>query len=92
MNKLLEFLNWANSKGFPIPLLRDPKTQIGSISFTFLWLSGTIIMLGLLGKWTKFLDIDLTNALTFFGVCSGLYFGRNLGPSNSKTNEKVDNE
>lgn len=93
MNKLLEFFNWANSKGIPLPLLRDNKTGVGSISYTFLWLSGTVVLFGLVGKFSKFVDLDLTNALTFFGVCSGLYFGRNLSaPADTKTNESKNNE
>ena len=86
MNKLLEILNWTNEKGIPIPLLRDPKTQMGSITYTFTWVSGNLVLFGLIGKYAKMFDIDLTNALTFFGVCSGLYFGRNLTP-NTKTTE-----
>lgn len=81
-----------SSSGIPIPLLRDPKTQKGSISFTMLFMSFNIVLFGLIGKWSQHFDIDLSNALTFFGITSGLYFGRKMstGEPNAENSSKND--
>lgn len=77
--KLKEFINSLNSKGIPIPMIRDPKTGMSSVSLTLLFLSSLYVQVGLIGKYSKLLDgIDLNQALNFFLISAGLYFGRNL--------------
>lgn len=96
MNKLKQLLIYLNEQGIPLPLIRDNKTGRGSISYTFVWLSGTLVLFGLVGKWSHYLDIDLSNAITFFGVSSGLYWGRaidtNKGSISLKENNKEKEE
>lgn len=77
LNKLKQILNLMNKAGIPIPLLRDPKSGTGSITYTFLWISGNVVLLGLIGKFSHFLDgVDIQQSIYFFMVCAGLYFGR----------------
>jgi hypothetical protein len=85
MNRLkeiwLNIVNTANSKGIPIPVLRDPKTGTGSISSTMTVISFNLVLLGIIGKWGAGLDINLQEALNlFFGSCA-IYFGRGLQTS-----------
>lgn len=69
----------ANSKGIPLPTVRDPKTKIGSVSLTLVVISSITVLIGLFGKWSKLLgDIDINNALQFFYASSALYFGRSI--------------
>lgn len=77
LQKLKELLNESNSSGLPLPLVRDPKSGKGSVSLTLVFLSFNLVLAGLIGKITKFLgDVDMTNALWLFGICTSLYFGR----------------
>lgn len=75
-DRLTEF---CTKKGLPVPVLRDPVTQQPSASFTLLVVSSGLVIFGLINKAAKLVDgIDMDNALQFFGICAGLYFGRKL--------------
>ena len=66
-------------KGVPIFVLRDTATGLPSITFSFFVLSGTLVILGLIGKMAKLSGcIDMDNALTFFYACSAKYLGRKI--------------
>jgi len=78
---MLQTLNNLNKKGIPIPLLRDPKTGQGSITFTMLVTSFTVCVGTLAGKVTHMIgEVDYSNCLWLFGICSSLYFGRKISP------------
>jgi hypothetical protein len=92
MKKLKELqdklLNWCTKRGIPVPVLRDPVSQKPSASFTLLVISSGLVIFGLVNKIAKLVDgVDLPNALQFFGICAGLYFGRKL-TSDDKEEEK----
>lgn len=77
--KLKQFIISLNSNGIPVPMITDPKTGKSSVSLTLLFLSSLYVQVGLIGKYSKLLDgIDLNQALNFFLISAGLYFGRNL--------------
>lgn len=77
--KLSELASKLNKQGVPIPLLRDPKTGEGSISFSMMFISFNIVAVGLIGKYAKILEgIDLNQAQNLFLATSALYFGRTL--------------
>ena len=62
-----------------MPVLRDVTTQKPSASFTLLVVSSGLVIFGLINKAAKLVDgVDINNALQFFGICAGLYFGRKL--------------
>jgi hypothetical protein len=68
-----------NSKGIPVPLVRDPKTGLGSVSLTLVFMSFNLVFVGLIGKYSKMLDgVDVSQAITLFSVCAALYFGRKM--------------
>jgi len=70
-------VNRANAVGVPLPTIRDPKSGLGSVSLTLIFLSSLLVILGIVGKWSKSLgEIDIRNALEFFYASSALYFGR----------------
>ena len=74
-----KFVSDMNSKGIPLPLVRDPKTERGSVSLTLVFLSFNLVIIGLMGKYAKMLEgVDVGQAITLFSVCSALYFGRKL--------------
>lgn len=73
----MKFVGQMNSKGVPMPMVRDPKNGLGSVSLTLVFISSLLVIIGIVGKWSKFLgDIDIANALQFFYASSALYFGR----------------
>lgn len=75
--KYKEFVNKLNSKGIPLPLLTDPKSGRGSVSYTMLWISFNLCVIGIIGKWAKALDgIDINQAQSLFYACAALYWGR----------------
>jgi len=75
--KWLEFVRGLNERGFPIPTIRDPKTKLGSVSLTLVFISFNFCLIAMVGKWSGFLGgIDPSQALNLFMVCAGLYWGR----------------
>jgi hypothetical protein len=93
LDKLKEFAKQLNSLGIPLPMVRDPKTGMASVSLTLVVLSSIYVQVGLIGKYSKLLDgIDLNQAMNFFLISAGLYFGRNLStPSVTSTPTNKDN-
>lgn len=76
--KLLALTKSMNMYGINLPMVKDPKTKIGSVSLTLVFISSIMVILGLVGKWSGKLGvIDINNALEFFYASSALYFGRN---------------
>ena len=77
LEKLKQFLNKLNQQGIPIPLLKDPKTSVASVSFSLLVLSSLIVVIGLLGKMAKFFGgVDITQSIYWWGGCAALYANR----------------
>ncbi len=77
--KWCEFVAKMNAKGVPLPMVRDPKTGLGSVSLTLVFISFNVVLVGLVGKWVEKLGgLDLSQALNLFYACAALYFGRNL--------------
>lgn len=99
LNKLKALIKELQDKGIPLIVLRDVVTKTPSITYTFFVLSGTLVILGLIGKFAKLSGgIDMDNALAFFYACSATYVGRKFtSPSSEKPKTKlnpkvVDNE
>lgn len=75
--KWMDLVNKANEYGVPLPSVRDPKTGKGSISLTLVFISSILVIIGIVGKWSKVAgEIDMNNAMEFFYASSALYFGR----------------
>lgn len=87
-SKWKNFVGRMNRAGVPVPTIRDPKTGVGSVSLTLVFVSSILVILGIIGKWSQaFGTVDVNNALEFFYASSALYFGRNWG---SKTGGKLE--
>jgi hypothetical protein len=87
IEQIKSLLNYFNKYGLPIPLLRDPKSGLGSVSLTMLFISFNVFLLGLIGKVAgKLGGIDLTQALYWNVLNASLYFGRTLS-LNPKTGD-----
>jgi hypothetical protein len=71
------FADKMNKYGVPLPLVRDAKTGLGSVSLTLVFISFNVVLIGLVGKWAGALGgIDITQALNLFYACAALYWGR----------------
>jgi hypothetical protein len=100
MNELSRFFAKLNSKGIPIPLARDPKTGVGSLTFTMAVLSFGICVLLLAGKIANLIgEVDYDNALWLLGLTLSTYLGRQfqkngkqMGVSGSEQNQKTESE
>lgn len=80
----------ANMFGVNVPMVKDPKTGMGSVSLTLVFISSVLVVVGLVGKWSGYLGMDINNALEFFYASSALYFGRkwtNRTPKNEQPKE-----
>jgi hypothetical protein len=92
--RLQKLVNVINMYGIPLPMVRDPKTGMGSVSLTLVFISSIMVILGLVGKWSGRLGtIDINNSLEFFYASSALYFGRNWkkgGASEDLSEENSD--
>lgn len=78
-DSIKQFIGKFNSRGIPVPLIRDPKSGNGSISLTLLFISSLFVEVGLIGKYSKLLEgIDIQQAINWFLICAGLYMGRSL--------------
>ncbi len=91
VEKIKQFILKLNNFGVPLPLLRDPKQSAPSVSLTMLFISFNVVLLGMIGKIAKVLDIDLTQAIYWFGICATLYFGRNMS-GNGKSIELTEGD
>lgn len=94
--KLLELTRTANQYGVNLPMVKDPKTGIGSVSLTLVVISSVMVILGLVGKWSGLLGVvDINNSLEFFYASSALYFGRQTWKGKStkaKTEQPEENQ
>jgi len=89
--KYKEIISKLNTHGIPLPVLTDPKSGRGSVSYTMLWISFNLCVVGIVGKWSKALDgVDINQAQSLFYACAALYWGR--GFQNGKNGSIIEPE
>jgi hypothetical protein len=72
-----EFIGNLNKKGIPVPMIRDPKTGLGSVSLTLMFFAFNVWLVSIIGKAAGSLGgMDPNQTMQMFMVCAGLYFGR----------------
>jgi hypothetical protein len=77
--KIKELVARLNKYGIPLPMIRDPKTGLGSVSLTLVLLSSVYVQLALLNMFAQmFQGVDIVNALYWHGMSLALYFGRSF--------------
>lgn len=77
LEKLEKLISDMNSKGIPVPMARDPKTGVGSITATMVVVSFGVCLILLAGKVTKVIgSVDYDNALWLLGLALSAYLGR----------------
>lgn len=84
-----------NEKGIPLPMLTDPSTKSASVSLTMMIISFNVVLIGLIGKASGFFGgINLEQAIYWYMITTGLYFGRKIssGKSGTKLEEKKEKE
>lgn len=85
--KWMDIVNKANSAGIPIPLVRDAKTGLGSMSLTLVFLSFNVWLMSVIGKVAGHLGgMNPDQCLNMFLACAGLYWGRKF----QKDDKKID--
>lgn len=79
LDKLLELLKKANLDGIPVPFIKDPKTNKGSVTLTMFVVSFNVSLLALAGKITQLAgSIDYGSVMTLYGLAGAFYLGRKL--------------
>ncbi len=89
-----DFLNKLNQKGIPIPLIKDPKSGMGSVSLSLVVLSSIWVQVALFCKYftIKCQNVDVSSATNWFLVAAGLYFGRNLSFGSTSLKQEIVKE
>ena len=91
--KLKQQIDKLNKYGVPLPMIRDPKTGLGSVSLTLVLLSSVYVQLALLNMFAQmFQGVDIVNALYWHGMSLALYFGRSFNKEGGISLEKDPNE
>ncbi|CAB4124486.1 hypothetical protein UFOVP53_4 [uncultured Caudovirales phage] len=91
LQDIRDFISRMNAKGVPLPLIRDSKTGIGSVSLTLVVLSSIYVQLALLNSFAQFFKgVDIQNALYWHGLCLTLYFGRSFKKDGNKVEVSGD--
>jgi hypothetical protein len=89
IEKLKSLIAALNEKGVPLPMIRDPRTGISSVTLTMTFISFNTALLGQIGKIANLLgDVDLTQANYLFLMCLGAYLGRRM-QGNGSTKEVI---
>ena len=57
------YIEYLNKKGIPIPTVRDPKTQRGSVSLTLVAISSGLVIVGCVNKLFGKDLIDMSRSL-----------------------------
>lgn len=90
---MISFLNKLNKKGIPVPTVKDPKTGLGSVSLTLVFLSSIYVQVALLNSFAQiFKGVDIVNALYWHGMSLALYFGRSINKDGSRIQIESSNQ
>lgn len=74
-------------------MIRDPKTSLGSVSLTLVFMSSIYVQLALLNTFAQmFQGVDIVNALYWHGMSLALYFGRSFNKEGGISLEKDPGE
>ena len=74
-------------------MIRDPRTGLGSVSLTLVFLSSIYVQLALLNMFAQmFQGVDIVNALYWHGMSLALYFGRSFKKEGDVSLEKEEPE
>ena len=93
LEKIQEYLKDKNQNGLYVPMIRDPKSGMGSVTLTLVFISFNMNVLGLIGKASGlFGSIDLSGANTLFIACLAAYLGRQMQGKNGTISAEVKNE
>lgn len=91
MQNLLEkwkaFVHWMSAKGIPVPLLRNPKHQEPSLTFTMVIASYCMCLVSA-AQVVESLNFD--HYFELFMAVAALYFGRNFQKNNSSSSVKEE--
>lgn len=81
---LSEKLESLNVNGIPVPMIKDPKTNKGSVSLTLVFISSITVILSIMAPMIESKtggQINVSQSMEFFWTSCALYFGRKLSVS-----------
>lgn len=82
LQSIKDFISKMNSAGAPMPVMRDPKTSIGSITATLVVLSSILVITSLVSK-----KVDQSGAVEFYIISLGAYLGRKFQTKNASIDD-----
>lgn len=89
--RIKDIIKTLNEKGLPMPFLRDPATQLPSVTLTMMVISFVVAVVSLIGKISISLKgIDTQQAIYLLLVTSGLYLGRRVTTKDGSTVESKE--
>lgn len=84
-DKWIKLTQSLNEKGLPLPMVRDPKSQMASVSLTLVFISFNVWLVSVIGKASGLLGgLDADACFNMFIACSALYFGRKFQKDGKK--------
>lgn len=84
-NSWLQFVRDMNHKGVPVPMIRDPKYGIGSVSLTLVFISFNVWLISVIGKAAGALGgLDQNQTFNMFIAACSLYWGRKFQKDGDK--------
>lgn len=93
IQKIKLIIKQLQDSGLPIIVLRDCISKLPSITYTFFVISGIIVVLGLIKKADALTGgVDISNALSFFGISGATYLGRKVINKNDKGTVEIPKE
>lgn len=80
-----------NTKGVPLPMLRDPKTCQASVSLTLVFISFNVWLAVIVAMAFKAdLGLDVNATFNMFLATAGLYWGRKFQGDTKSLGEKSE--
>ena len=80
-----------NKYGIPVPTIRDPKTGLGSVSLTFVFITFNVWLASVIGKVAGVLGgMNPSDTLNMFLATMGLYLGRRIKIGDSTVDDKKE--
>ena len=79
IDKIKQIIFDMNERGVPLPVLRDPDKDGPSLSYTFAYITGVLMVASLVGKISGYLgNVDPMASVYAFTASAGMYHGRKI--------------
>ena len=79
LKDIKDFIDRANKLGIPIPMARDPKIGVASVTLSLVMTSAICVIISLVSD-----KVDKSGALSFHALALGSYLGRKVMTGDAK--------